>query len=48
MRPSFTKLSANTAAVDAIRKSHIATRSQPAPIAEPFTAAIMGTSQAPR
>jgi hypothetical protein len=31
MRPSFTKLSANTAAFDAIRKPHIATRSQPRP-----------------
>jgi hypothetical protein len=43
--PSLTKLSAKQAVSDAMRKSHIIAKSQPAPIAAPLTAAMMGTSQ---
>ncbi|MNL42273.1 hypothetical protein D3C87_1647190 [compost metagenome] len=46
MMPSLTKLSANVAASDAMRTSHMQARSQPAPMAGPFTAAIVGTSSA--
>ena len=42
--PTFTKLSANFALSPAMRRSHIVVRSSPAPIAAPFTAAIIGTS----
>ena len=40
----FTKLSANRALSEAIRMSHMQARSSPAPIAGPFTAAMIGTS----
>ena len=46
MMPTFTKLSAKIAFSDAIRMSHIMARSHPAPMAGPFTAAMMGTSSA--
>lgn len=43
--PTLTKLSANNAAVEAIRRSHINARSNPAPIAAPLTAAMVGILQ---
>ncbi|MNT37119.1 hypothetical protein D3C72_1732390 [compost metagenome] len=43
--PRRTKLSANTAEVDAKRISHMQARSRPAPIAGPLTAAITGMSR---
>ena len=46
MMPSFTKLSANLALSPAMRTSHMQARSQPAPMAGPFTAATTGTSSA--
>ncbi|SLJ41772.1 Uncharacterised protein [Mycobacteroides abscessus subsp. abscessus] len=45
INPTLTKLSANTALCAAIRMSHISARSQPAPMAGPFTAAMVGISQ---
>ena len=45
IRPTLTKLSANDAFSDAMRMSHMHVRSQPAPIAGPLTAAIVGTSR---
>ena len=45
MMPSFTKLSANFARSPAMRMSHMHARSQPAPIAGPLTAAMVGTSR---
>jgi hypothetical protein len=44
MMPSLTKLSAKRALSAAIRRSHMQARSQPAPIAGPFTAATIGSS----
>ena len=43
--PTRTKLSAKVARSDAMRMSHMQVRSQPAPMAGPFTAAIVGTSR---
>ena len=41
--PTFTKLSAKRAVLDAMRRSHMQARSLPAPIAGPLIAAMMGT-----
>ena len=43
--PTRAKLSANFALRAAIRMSHIVAKSKPAPIAAPFTAAMMGASR---
>ena len=45
LNPTRMKLSANSALSAAIRMSHMRERSQPAPTANPFTAAIDGTSR---
>ena len=42
--PSWMKLSAKLARVEAMRMSHMQARSQPAPTAGPLTAAMVGIS----
>jgi hypothetical protein len=44
-QPTRTKLSAKLALSDAMRMSHMQVRSQPAPMAAPLTAAMVGTSR---
>ena len=45
MMPRLMKTSPNFAVVDAKRMSHMKAMSQPAPIAGPLTAAMVGTSR---